>query len=160
MSRIVYGVDDRPPLKEALPLGLQHLMAMLLGNITPPLVIAFALGLGTSETTLLIQTVLVMAGLATLIQAYPIGPIGGRLPIVMGTSVVFMGAIIAIARQYNLATAFGACLVAASVEVVMGIGVARARKLFPPLVTAIVVMLIGLTLIPIGMDYAAGGNCQ
>ena len=157
MSRIVYGVDDRPPLKEALPLGLQHLMAMLLGNITPPLVIAFALGLGTSETTLLIQTVLVMAGLATLIQAYPIGPIGGRLPIVMGTSVVFMGAIIAIARQYNLATAFGACLVAASVEVVMGIGVARARKLFPPLVTAIVVMLIGLTLIPIGMDYAAGG---
>ena len=157
MARIVYGVDDRPPLREAIPLGLQHLMAMLLGNITPPLVIAFALGLGTSETTLLIQTVLVMAGLATLVQAYPIGPIGGRLPIVMGTSVVFMGAIIAIGRQYNLATALGACLVAASVEVVMGFGIARARKLFPPLVTAIVVMLIGLTLIPIGMDYAAGG---
>ena len=157
MSRIVYGVDARPPLREAIPLGLQHLMAMLLGNITPPLVIAFALGLGTSETTLLIQTVLVMAGLATLVQAYPIGPIGGRLPIVMGTSVVFMGAIIAIGRQYNLATAFGACLVAASVEVVMGFGIVRARRLFPPLVTAIVVMLIGLTLIPIGMDYAAGG---
>ena len=157
MSRIVYGVDDRPPLKEGIPLGLQHLMAMLLGNITPPLVIAFALGLGTSETTLLIQTVMVMAGLATLVQAYPIGPIGGRLPIVMGTSVVFMGAIIAIGRQYNLATAFGACLVAASVEVVMGFGIVRARRLFPPLVTAIVVMLIGLTLIPIGMDYAAGG---
>lgn len=153
----VYDVDDRPPLREALPLGLQHLVAMLLGNITPPLLIALALGLGSPETTLLIQTALVMSGLATLVQAYPIGPIGGRLPIVMGTSIVFMGAIITIGRQFNLATAFGACLIAAGVEVVMGFGIARARRLFPPLVSAIVVMLIGLTLIPIGFDYAAGG---
>jgi len=158
MSRLVYGIDDRPPLSQTLPLGVQHLVAMLLGNITPPLVIALALGLGSSDTTLLIQTALVMAGLATCVQSYPIGPVGARLPIVMGTSVVFMGTIIVIARQYNLATAFGACLAAAVVEVAMAMGIGRVQKVFPPLVSSIVVILIGLTLIPIGMDYAAGGQ--
>jgi xanthine/uracil permease len=71
MSGIVYGVEDRPPLREALPLGVQHLLAMLLGNVTPPLVIALALGLGTAETTLLVlvQAAMVMSGLATLVQA-------------------------------------------------------------------------------------------
>jgi NCS2 family nucleobase:cation symporter-2 len=130
---------------------------MLLGNIAPALLISLALGLESEETSYLIQVALVMSGLATLVQAHPIGPIGGRLPMVMGTSIVFMSAIIAIARRYNLATAFGACLVAACVELVMAYRVATVRKLFPPLVSAIVVMLIGLTLVPIGMDYAAGG---
>lgn len=72
MSRIVYDVDDRRSLRETLPLGAQHLVAMLLGNITPPLLIALALGLGTGETTLLIQTALILSGIATLVQA-PIG---------------------------------------------------------------------------------------
>ncbi len=155
---VIYGVDDRPPLREAIPLGIQHVVAMLLGNITIPLLAAGALGLATDQTALLIRMVLVMAGLATIIQSYPIGPIGGRIPIVMGTSVAFLSAIIVVASDYSMAAVFGACLVAALVEVVLGFSIVRIRRFFPPLVNAIVVMLIGLTLIPVGMDYAAGGK--
>ena len=155
--RLIYAIEDRPPVREVLPLGFQHLMAMLLGNITPPLVVAGALALVAAETVTLLQAVLLMAGVATLVQAYPVGPVGGRIPMVMGTSFAFVGAAIAIGRSHGLAGIFGACLVAALVEVVMGFGIVRLRRLFPPLVSSIVVMLIGLTLMPVGMDYAAGG---
>ena len=156
--RVVYGVDDRPPLGEAVPLGLQHVVAMLLGNITTPLLAGAALGLAAGQTGFLIQMVLVMAGVATIVQAHPIGPVGGRIPVVMGTSIAFLGPIIAIGKGYGLAVVFGACLVASLVEVALGFSIARLRSLFPPLVNSIVVMLIGLTLIPVGMDYAAGGR--
>lgn len=155
--RIAYDVDDRPPLREAVPLGAQHLVAMLLGNITPPLLIAGALAASAADTALLLQMVLVMAGVATVVQAYPLGPVGGRIPVVMGTSIAFVGAIITIGQRHGLAGVFGACLVASVVEIALGFSVGRLRRVFPPLVTSIVVMLIGLTLIPIGVDYAAGG---
>jgi len=156
-TSVVYGIDAKPPLAEAIPLGIQHVLAMILGNITTPILVAGALALAVEDTVLLIQVVLVMAGLATVIQSYPLGPVGGRLPIVMGTSIAFLGAIIGIANEYGLAVVFGACLVASVVEIVLGFSIARVRGAFPPLVTSIVVMLIGLTLIPVGMDYAAGG---
>ena len=155
--QVIYGIEDRPPLKEALPLGFQHVVAMLLGNITPPLLIAGALGLTIGDKTLILQMVLVMGGLATLVQAYPVGPVGGRIPVIMGTSIAFVGAAIGIGKEHGLAVVFGACLAAATVEIGLGFSIVRVRKLFPPLVNGIVVMLIGLTLIPVGMDYAAGG---
>lgn len=154
---LVYDVDEVPPLREGLALGAQHLVAMLLGNITPPLLIAGALGLAAGETGVLVQAVLLVAGLSTLVQAYPIGPVGGRIPIVMGTSIAFVGGSIAVGSRAGLAAVFGACLVAAVVEVVIGFSFTRVRRWFPPLVTSVVVMLIGLTLIPVGVDYAAGG---
>ncbi len=154
---IAYGIDDRPSPREALPLGAQHLVAMLLGNITPPLLIAGALGVATGQTAVLLQVALFVAGVSTIVQAYPIGPIGGRIPIVMGTSFAFVGASIAIGTRSGLSAVFGACLAAAAVELGIGFGMIRIRDLFPPLVTSIVVMLIGLTLIPVGVDYAAGG---
>lgn len=154
---VVYGIDDRPPLTEALPLAVQHLVAMLLGNITPPLIVAGALGLATGDSALLLQMVLLMAGIATVVQAYPVGPIGGRIPIVMGTSIAFVGGIIGIGKEYGLPAVFGACFVASFVEIFLGFGIGRLRRFFPPLVNSIVVMLIGLTLIPVGVDYAAGG---
>ncbi len=154
---LVYGIDDRPPLSEALPLALQHLVAMLLGNITPPLIVAGALGLATGDSALLLQMVLIMAGIATVVQAYPVGPVGGRIPIIMGTSIAFVGGIITIGKEFGLPAVFGACFVAAFVEVFLGFGIGRLRRFFPPLVNSIVVMLIGLTLIPVGVDYAAGG---
>lgn len=155
--QITFDIDDRPPLRQAVPLGFQHVVAMLLGNITPPLLIAGALGLALSDRALILQMALLMAGLATLVQAYPIGPVGGRIPVIMGTSIAFVGAAIGIGQEHGLAVVFGACLVAAAVEVVLGFSIVRVRRLFPPLVNGIVVMLIGLTLIPVGMDYAAGG---
>ena len=155
--RIAYGIEDRPPPVARAALGAQHVLAMIVGNVTPPLLIAGGLAASTGTTTLLLQVVLVMAGLATVVQAYPLGPVGGRLPIVMGTSIAFVGASIAIGREYGLAAVFGACLVASLVEVVSGFSIVRLRGLFPPIVNSIVVMLIGLTLIPVGVDYAAGG---
>ncbi len=155
---IAYDIEDRPPLVEAVPLGVQHVLAMLLSNVTVPLLLAGAIGLGTGTTSTLIQMALLMAGLATLVQAHPIGMVGGRIPMVMGTSMVFLSAAIGIGREHGLAMVFGACLAAATVEVGLGLSIARLRALFPPLVNSIVVMLIGLTLIPVGIDYAAGGR--
>ena len=155
---MIYGIDDRPPLREAFPLAVQHLAAMLLSNIATPLLVASALALSGADTTLLIQMVLLMAGLATVVQAYPVGPIGGRIPVIMGTSIAFLGGITTIGREFGLASVFGACAVAALVEVVLGFAIKPLRRFFPPLVNSIVVMLIGLTLIPVGMDYAAGGK--
>jgi xanthine permease len=154
---LVYGVDDRPPLVESVGLGIQHLVVMLLGNITPPLLIAGALGLGAADTATLLQAVLLWAGLATVIQSYPLGPIGGRIPVVMGTSIAFVGVTISIGNEAGLSVVFGACLVAALMEIGLGFSIGRLKRLFPPLVNGIVVMLIGLTLIPVGVDYAAGG---
>ncbi|MCB9743811.1 MAG: purine permease, partial [Alphaproteobacteria bacterium] len=109
---ILHGIEDRPPLGERAVLGAQHMVAMLLGNITPPLLIAGALGLDAATTAVLMQAALVMAGLATLVQAYPIGPVGGRLPVVMGTSIAFVGGFILVGKEHGLAAALGACLAA------------------------------------------------
>ncbi|KXA97351.1 uracil permease [candidate division MSBL1 archaeon SCGC-AAA259I09] len=157
-SIVAYEIDEKPPLGESIPLGVQHVLAMFLGNVAPPLIIAGALGLATGTTSFLVQMALFVAGVATIVQAYPIGPVGARLPIVMGTSFAFLGPLIGIGSDYGLATVFGACLVGASVEIGLGAGLRkRFKKIFPPIVSGIVVMLIGLTLIPVGMDYVAGG---
>jgi len=157
-SEILYDIEDKPPLGEAIPLGIQHVLAMFIGNVAPPLILAGAIGSVTGETTFLVQMALIVSGVATLVQAFPIGPVGARLPIVMGTSFAFLGPLIGIGNQFGLAAVFGACLVAAPVEIVMGVTLDRFRRFFPPLITGIVVMLIGLTLIPTGMDYAAGAS--
>jgi len=102
--------------------------------------------------------VLVFSGLATLVQVFPIGPVGSRLPVVMGTSFAFVGAAIAIGSQYGLdAVFFGAIVIAALVEVLIGWQFSRVKRFFPPLVSGLIVMIIGLYLIPVGMDYLAGG---
>ncbi|WP_435076884.1 uracil-xanthine permease family protein [Halococcus sp. AFM35] len=156
-DHIEYELDDKPPLREAIPLGLQHVFAMFLGNVAPPLIIAGAVGLATGETTFLVQMALLVAGAATLVQVFTVGPVGSNLPIMMGTSFAFVGPLVAISSQFGLAAAFGACLVGAFVEVGIGFSYDHIDRFFPPLVSGIVVMLIGLTLIPVGMDYAAGG---
>ncbi len=157
-ARAVFGIDDRPPLAQALPLGAQHVVTMLLSNMAIPLIIAGGIGLAVGDTALVLQAVLVMAGLASIVQSYPLGPVGGRIPIIMGTSVAFVGAAIAVGRDHGLAAVLGACLAASVVEIALGFSIVRLRRLFPPLVTSVVVMLIGLTLVPVGIDYAAGGR--
>ncbi|GAA0303113.1 uracil-xanthine permease family protein [Halarchaeum salinum] len=157
-SVVMYGIEDKPPLGEAIPLGIQHVLAMFLGNVAPPLILAGAVGSVTGQTTFLVQMALIVAGVATLVQVFPIGPVGAKLPIVMGTSFAFLGPLIGIGSQFGIAAVFGASLLAAPVEMVMGLTLDRFRNYFPPLVTGIVVMLIGLTLIPTGMNYAAGAS--
>jgi xanthine permease len=155
-SSVIYDIEDKPPLGEAVPLGLQHVLAMILGNIAVPLIIATAVGLATGKTVFLVQMAFIVAGVASLVQAYPIGPIGGRVPVVMGTSFAFLGTLLLILEQSSLAVVFGAALVGSIVQIVIGSNYKRFKFLFPPLVNGIVVMLIGLTLIPTGIDYAAG----
>lgn len=154
---VAYGTDARPPLGESIPLGLQHVLAMILPNLAPPLIIAGAVGISTGQETYLVQMALVFAGCATIVQASPIGPIGARLPIVMGTSFAFIGGITAVAAQYGLPAVFGACIVAGFVEVFIGWKFEWFRSYFTPLVNGLIVVIIGLSLIPVGMDYLAGG---
>ena len=154
---VEYDIEDKPPAGEAVPLGFQHLLAMFLSTTALPLVIARAIGLGTGDTMFILQMALLVAGVATVVQAYPIGPIGARLPIVMGTSAIFVAPLIDIGSQFGLAAIFGAAILAAPVEILLGHFIDDIRDLFPPLVTGVVVMLVGLTLIPVAMDYAAGG---
>lgn len=153
----VYDVEDKPPLKEAVPLGLQHVLAMFAGNITVPIIIAGALGLGVGEKAFLIQTAMFVAGLATLLQSISIGPVGSKLPIVMGTSFGFVPTSIAIGGQFGLPGILGASFVAGWLEVVLGFFLKSLRKWFPPMVTGTVVLTIGLSLLPTGINYAAGG---
>ena len=86
---VAYDIEDKPPLAESVPLGLQHLGAMFLSTVALPLVIAGAIGLDGTQTTYVVQMALLVAGIATLVQAYSVGPVGARLPIVMGTSAIF-----------------------------------------------------------------------
>ncbi|MFT9496097.1 uracil-xanthine permease family protein [Anaerosolibacter sp.] len=152
-----YDVDGKPPLKEAIPLGLQHVLAMFAGNVTVPLIIAGALGLSVGEKTFLIQCAMLVAGIATLIQANRIGPVGANLPIVMGTSFGFVPTSIAIGKQFGLSGILGAAFVGGFFEAILGYFLKPLRKYFPPIVTGTVLLTIGLSLLPTGIKYFAGG---
>ncbi|SHJ16519.1 nucleobase:cation symporter-2, NCS2 family [Geosporobacter subterraneus DSM 17957] len=152
-----YDVDGKPPLKEAIPLGLQHVLAMFAGNVTVPLIIAGALGLTVGEKAFLIQCAMLVAGIATLIQTNRIGSIGANLPIVMGTSFGFVPTSIAIGKQFGLSGILGAAFVGGFFEAVIGYFLKPLRKYFPPIVTGTVLLTIGLSLLPTGIKYFAGG---
>ncbi|AKL94598.1 xanthine permease [Clostridium aceticum] len=152
-----YDLDGKPPLKEAIPLGLQHVLAMFAGNVTVPLIIAGALGLTVGEVTFLIQCAMLVAGVTTLIQANRIGPVGANLPIVMGTSFGFVPTSIAIGSQFGLSGILGASFVGGLFQAVLGSFLKPLRKYFPPVVTGTVLLTIGLSLLPTGIRYFAGG---
>lgn len=152
------GVDDRVPLARAALYGLQHVTAMFAGLIAVPLIVSGAIGLGPSERTILVQGALITSGVATLLQTGRVGMLGARLPIAMGTAFVFITPLIAIGSQLGVAAMFGAVIVGGLVELAVSPLVWRVKRLFPPLVTGTVVALIGLSLIPIGFRWAAGGS--
>ena len=130
---------------------------MFVGNIAPPLIIAGVIGAATGETAFLVQVALLMAGVSTLIQALGIGPVGARLPVLQGTSFAFVAVAIPLAQSHGLSAVFGGALVAGFVQILIGTSLRWLRGLFPPLVSGIVVLAIGIGLIPVGINYAAGG---
>ena len=157
-EKVIYQLDGRPKLSEAIPLGLQHVLAMFVGNVTPLIIISNVLNLDSSTKTMLIQCAMLVSGIVTLIQCYPIGPVGAKLPIVMGTSFGFVPAATAIGVKYGMSGILGACLVGAIIQsVVAGLVLKRIRKYFPPIVTGIVVLTMGIALLPTGVNYFAGG---
>jgi NCS2 family nucleobase:cation symporter-2 len=153
----VYDLDGRPPLGEAIPLGMQHVLAMFAGNVAPIIVVAGAIKLPVEDKILLIQFAMFIAGIVTLIQLYPIGRVGAKLPIVMGTSSGFIPTCISIGSKYGLAGILGAAFVGGFVEIIFGWFLKPIRKFFPPVVTGTVVLAIGLSLLPIGVKYFGGG---
>ncbi len=157
-NRNKYDVDGIPPLKEAIPLGLQHIFAMFLGNIAVPIIIASVVGLTGADLTILVQSAMIMAGVATIIQCYPIWKVGARLPIVMGTSFGFLPTNIAIASSYGISGLLGAGLIGGLFGGTLGFFVKKLRKFFPKIVTGTVVLTIGLSLLPTGIISMAGGS--
>ncbi|MXV61648.1 purine permease [Natronorubrum sp. JWXQ-INN-674] len=156
--QLEYGLDDKPPWPKSLLLGLQHVAVMIVPATAVAFVVAGDVGLSSADTAYIVQMVLLFSGLATMVQAYTVGPVGARLPIVMGSSFTFVGASITIGVDFGMAAVFGAILVTGfAVEGLIGWQFKRIKPFFPPLVTGLVVVIIGLYLIPIAMEYAAGG---
>ncbi|MGL4307835.1 uracil-xanthine permease family protein [Cetobacterium sp. SF1] len=156
-NRSPYDLDGVPSLRVAIPLGLQHILAMFVSNITPIIIVANVLGIPSSEKTMLIQASMLVAGINTMIQAYTLGPIGARLPIVVGTSFAFVPVAISIGKQYGFQGVLGAALIGGLFEAFLGLIIKKIRKFFPPLVTGVVVLSIGLSLLPVGIQNFAGG---
>ena len=148
-----------PPVSQAFPLGIQHVLAMFASNVTPAIIIASAAGygFGSTEMVYMIQIVMVFAGISTLLQTVGLGPVGARLPVVQGTSFAFIPIMIPIVKSAGMAALFGGVIIGGIFHFLLGTVIGRLRNLLPPLVTGIVVMTIGLALIPVGIKYAAGG---
>ncbi|MEM9580236.1 MAG: nucleobase:cation symporter-2 family protein [Pseudomonadota bacterium] len=154
--------DTTPPLGQAVPLGLQHVLAMFASNVTPSIIVAGAAGLafGSAEQVYLIQMAMLFAGIATLFQTVGLGPIGARLPIMQGTSFAFVGVLAGVAATQGLGVALTACIIGGVIHFLLGGVIQHLRWLFPPLVTGLVILAIGLYLIPVAIKYAAGGAAK
>ena len=160
-----YELNGKLPLKEAFPLGLQHVLAMFASNLTPVLLIGGACGItaGTQEQVAILQNAMLVAGIVTLVQLFSIGPVGGKLPIVMGTSSGFIGVCQSVATTMGggvlaYGAILGASLIGGLFETVLGLFLKPLRRFFPAVVTGTVVLSIGLSLIGVGINSFGGGN--
>lgn len=153
----LYQLDGRVPLLRAIPFGLQHVLAMFVSNITPIIILAGAAGLGSELSAILIQNCMIIAGIGTLVQLYPVWKIGSRLPIVMGISFTFLSLAIAIATTQGMGTLIGAVIIGGLVEGMLGLFPGKWTNLIPSVVAATVVTAIGFSLLPIGANSFAGG---
>ena len=167
-NRAPYEFYGKILLKQAIPLGLQHVLAMFVGNLTPLLIICGACGISGSEEfahlqVSLLQNAMFVAGVVTLVQLYAIGPIGGKVPIIMGTSSGFIGVFKSVADTMGGGVAtygaiMGASIIGGLFEGVLGAFIKPLRKFFPPVVTGTVVLSIGLSLISVGVNSFGGGS--
>ena len=158
----LFNMEGKPSFLQAFPLSLQHVAAMIVGCVTPAIIVANAAGLSDSDSVILIQAALFVSALTTLLQLYPLFhgsayAIGSGLPMIMGISFAYVPTMQAIATQYDVATILGAQIVGGIVALLVGLNIKRIRKFFPPLITGTVVFAIGLSLYPTAINYMAGG---
>ncbi len=154
----IFTLEGFPSLKRAFPLAIQHVVAMIVGCVTPALILAKVANLSPADSIILVQGALVIASLATFLQLIPIGKyLGSGLPVILGVSFAYLPSMQGIAAGYDIATIFGAQLVGGGVAILVGIFVKQLRKFFPPLITGTVVFTIGLSLYPTAINYMAGG---
>lgn len=158
MEKLLYGVEDRPPnLITTTLLSLQHLLAALGGIIAVPLVFGGALKLPADQIVALVNAALLGSGIVTIIQCRGVGPVGIRLPCVMGTSFAFVGAGISVGLEHGVPGILGSSLVGSLVMIIGSFFMPVIRRFFPHTVTSVVVIMIGLSLTPVAVDWAAGG---
>lgn len=154
----VFQLNGIPKLTQAVPLALQHVVAMIVGCVTPAIILAGVVGASREDQIILIQAALLISGFATLIQILPIkGYCGSGLPVIMGASFAYIPMLLSLGARFDLATIFGAQLIGGVVAVLVGIFYKKIQKLFPPIVTGTVVFTIGLSLYPTAVNYMAGG---
>lgn len=162
-----FQLDGKMPLRQAIPLGLQHVLAMFVGNLTPLLIITSACGIAAGEFAelqlSLLQNAMLIAGIVTLVQLFSIGPVGGKVPIIMGTSSGFIGVFNSVAASMGggiiaYGAMMGASILGGLFEGVLGFFLKPLRKFFPSVVTGTVVLSIGLSLIGVGINSFGGGN--
>lgn len=154
----IYSLNGRVPLKQAVPFGLQHVLAMFVANITPIIILANVVGIDASLSASLVQNCMIIAGLGTLVQLYPVWRIGSRLPIVMGISFTFLSLAIAIASAQGMGTLIGAVIVGGLLEGCLGLCSKIWTRFITPVVAATVVTAIGFSLLPIGANSFGGGQ--
>ena len=167
LSEEAYKFEGKLSLSSAIPLGLQHVLAMFVGNLTPVLIIGGACGIvggaGFEQLqVVLIQNAMIVAGLVTLLQLYSVGPCGGKVPIIMGTSSGFIGVFAGIVATLGSGVVaygaiMGASIIGGVFEAVLGLVLKRIRRFFPPVVCGTVVLSIGLSLISVGINSFGGG---
>ena len=165
----LFELDGVPKLSQAFPLALQHVVAMIVGCVTPAIIISGAAGLETADRVLLIQASLVVSALATLLQLFPIGKktgfhLGAGLPVIIGVSFAYVPSMQAIADQGGIPAILGAQIVGGVCAILVGLTIKKIRKFFPPLIAGTVVFTIGLSLYPTAINYMAGrylysGSC-
>ncbi|APX94096.1 uracil permease [Halomonas sp. 1513] len=159
-SQSVFDFHGRPPLAKALPLSLQHILAMIMGTVTVPIIVVGAVGGSHAEQMTLIQISLVASALSTLIQLYGIGKLGARLPTIFGVGFAYVPTLVAVGAQYGIGGILGAQIIGGVTMIVVGLFITRIRHLFPPVVAGTVVLVIGLSLYDIAVNYMAGGVGQ
>ena len=153
----IYQLDGKVPVGKAVPFGLQHILAMFVGNIAPIIIVAGACKLDKTQTAMLIQSAMVVAGLGTLIQLYPIWRIGSGLPIVMGISFTFVSIACFIGATYGYSALVGAVLIGGLIEGVLGLCAKYWLKIITPIISACVVTAIGFSLLGVGAASFGGG---
>ena len=156
----IYKLDGRVPILKAIPFGLQHVLAMFVSNLAPITIIAAAAGLSQDEIAVLLQNAMFVAGIATLIQLYPVWRIGARLPIVMGVSFTFVTVLCTVAVNYGYPTVIGSVLAGGIFEGTIGLFAKYWRKIISPIVAASVVTAIGFSLFTVGARSFGGGYVE
>ena len=163
MDKALFDFYGKPSIGQALPLAIQHVLAMIVGCVTPSIIVAGVAGISQEDSVILIQAALVMSALTTLLQLFPFIKtknfrIGSALPVMMGISFAYVPIMQSIAQDADVGTILGAQIVGGIVAIIVGIFIKQIRHLFPPLVTGTVVFAIGLSLYPTAVNYMAGGT--
>lgn len=159
----IFQLDGIPKFSQALPLALQHVVAMIVGCVTPAIIVSNVANLSEADRVILIQAALVVSALSTLLQLFPIGKkgsfrLGAALPVIMGISFAYVPSMQSIAADFGIPAILGAQIVGGVVAFIVGAFVMQIRKFFPPLITGTVVFTIGLSLYPTAINYMAGGT--